>query len=745
MNPAILAATLWLRITGPEPAPGPAATLREERRAAHRSGEPRRELELVQRELAALAADSQQLAAACDAVQAGYRVCSERLPELGCAGGYLQRYADTGCLTDALQWPRYHYMWALHWQRQLEFTEALAALRRVVEAAQPLFLARLFRSDPQGAAEFLDLTRDLAASAAVRTEIAAHLRNRVAWQRSFAALSLFLEVLASEGDAYAAAILRNQVAWGLLVLREAGLQVADPVPLLTDALTTFTRDGTRDRSQANNVRINLALAALQRGALADVDRALAGLDDAAMSPEERMWLDIVRLRAALARGRLDEAAQWQQSLADAEPGAFVPMGPWFVAWTRGLVAEARGDRDAAIAAYQVAEALLEAHAHARDVAAYGAAADGRFRMFAATTRRLLDLRIGDGDVRAALWLARNARNRALRMHARQWCQEAERPRDDAPGPGALHLLYFPLDPAGPGDLAPWLGFAVTAAGVRAELLDVAPIVGDAHRLSRETLSTFSEQLLAPFAADIDAAEVVTIFPTDALHDLPFHALPWDGGILLDAAPVQYGLDIAACDDPSPRAAAAALVVSGGDFALPEEGRAVTAALQAGGVPVRHLAAEAPEPFAPLLTGGLALAHLAAHGQHPVDEAVFAADVQLVFGGARVLTREAILAAPAVPRLVYLSACRSSFVDADTLGGGLSLAHAFLLRGARQVVGSVRDVDADATRTFALEFYAALAAPEGDVAAAWRTAYLSARASLEPSLQGDLRMLRLFVP
>jgi hypothetical protein len=212
MNPAILAAALWLRVTGPESTLDPAAALREERRAAHRSGEPQRELELVQRELAALAGERQQLPAACDAVQAGYRVCSERLPELGCAGAYLQRYADAGCLTDPLQWPRYHYMWALHWQRQLEFTEALAALRRVVEAAQPLFLARLFRSDAQGAAEFLDLTRDLAASAAVRTEIAAHLRNRVAWQRSFAALSLFLEVLASEDDAYAAATLHNQVA-----------------------------------------------------------------------------------------------------------------------------------------------------------------------------------------------------------------------------------------------------------------------------------------------------------------------------------------------------------------------------------------------------------------------------------------------------------------------------------------------------------------------------------------------------
>ncbi|MCY1061957.1 CHAT domain-containing protein [Nannocystis sp. SCPEA4] len=724
--------------------------MRDERRAAHRAGEPERELESIVRELAALDAaggDSpHQLAALCDAVQAGFQVCGERLPERGCEAAYLRRYADAGCLRDPLQLPRHHYMWADYWRRQMDFAAALAALRRAMEAAQPLFLARLFRSDPQGAAEFLDLTRDLAASAAIRTEIAAHLRSRTAVDRSFAALSLFLDVLTQAGDAYAAAVMRNQVAWGLLVLREAGLAVADPAPLLASALATFTAPESSDRARANNVRINLALAAVQRREPDEADRQLAALADAAMSPEEDMWLHIVRVRAALARGDVADASRWQLALEQARFADVVPMGEWFAAWTRGLVAEASGRRPAAIAAYEAAEAVLEAHAHARNVAAYGAAADGRYHMFAATTRRLVDLFLAVGDPEAALWLARNARNRALRMHAREWCQEAERPRDDAPPPGALHLLYFPLELEADADDTTWVGFAATAAGVRAETLTLARVPADAHRLSERTLAPFAEQLLAPFEADIAAAEVVTIFPTDALHGLPFHALPWDGGILLDAVAVQYGLDVAACGEPLADDFGRALVVSGSDYSLPEEGEAVAATLRAGDFRVDHRTAAAGEPLAPLLTGEVALAHLAAHGQHPADEAVFAADVQLAFGDDRVLTREDILAAPAVPRLVYLSACRSSFVDADTLGGGLSLAHAFLLRGARHVVGSVRDVDAHATRTFALDFYAALASsPPEDVAEAWRTAYLGARASLEPSLQDDLRMLRLFVP
>lgn len=812
------AAVVWLGATASGPVAGLPGELRRERHEAHHGGEPTRELELVEQELAALAASGadppQILGRQCDALQAGFQVCGERLPELGCEASYLRRYADAGCLRDPLELPRYHSMWAGYWQRRMDFAAALAALREASAAAYPLFLARLFRQDRKGADEFLDVTRDLAAGMAMRTEIAAHLRNRAALARSSETLAIYLDALAHEGDAFAAAVMRNQVAWGLLVLREAGLDVGDPAPLLASALQTFVTAGTDDRAKADNVRINLALAALQRGALAEVDREVAALTGAALSPEERMWLLIVRLRAALARGEPAQASAWQRELAGAEVLEFVPMGAWFAAWTRGLVDEARGERAAAVAAYEAAEAVLEAHAHARDGAAYGAAADGRYRMFAATTRRLVELLVGDGDDVTALRLARSARSRALRMHAREWCQEAERPRDDSPPPGELRLLYFPLDraaglsagtgsislsagtgslsagtgslsagpgslSAGPGSLSAgtaslsagpgnvslssgtaslsagtgvpdgtgaWIGFAASSTAIRAELLAVDPVPADAHRLSEGALSIYSQQLLAPFEAELAAAELVTVFAADALHGLPFHALPWEGGVLLDAAPVQYGLDIAACGAPARDDRGLALVVSGSDYALPEEGEAVAATLRAGGVAVEHRPAGAADPFAPLLAGEAALAHLAAHGQHPADEAVFAADVQLAFGDGRVLTREAILGATAVPPIVYLSACRSSFVDADTLGGGLSLAHAFLLRGARHVVGSVRDVDADATRSFALGFYRSLAARRPDeLAEAWREAWLAARATLEPSLQADLRMLRLLVP
>src|SRR5690349_13047797 len=136
MNAAILAATMLFGAGASPPAPGPAAALREARRAAHRAGEPARELEFIVREIAALDAaggDSpQHLAALCDAVQAGFQVCGERLPERGCEAEYLQRYGDAGCLRDPLQEPRYHYMWADHWRRQMNFSAALAALRRAV-------------------------------------------------------------------------------------------------------------------------------------------------------------------------------------------------------------------------------------------------------------------------------------------------------------------------------------------------------------------------------------------------------------------------------------------------------------------------------------------------------------------------------------------------------------------------------------------------------------------------------------
>lgn len=726
-------------------ADSPAEALRRERKAAYRRGEFARVLDLVRRELAALDAEEHTLRRRCDALEAGVIVCSERLPELDCDDEFFQRAGAAGCLDDPRERARQHKLLAGAAFRRMRFAAALRASQRAVEAATPLLLASLLRADPPE--QLRDVVLDLAGVAALRVEIAAQLRSQAGFEAALAALTLLLDVLEQDPATRAdAALMRNVVAWGLLVLHEAGVDLGDPTPLLASALEVFTAEPTRDVPNADNTRINLALAALQRGASDEAARWLDDIEGAGLSVEERLWLCIARLRIALARGDLGEAARWQLELSRPELRDHAPMGAWFAAWTRGLLYEARGEPAAASAAYRDAEAELEAHARGSEAHADGSSADRRYLMFSGAARRLVDLRIADGDVEAALQVARNARNRALRLHARAACARAADTPPELPPPGALHLLYFPRDQISPARPSAWYGFAATAAGVRVAALTLDPLPDDPRRLSRADLQRWSDLLLAPFEPELTGADELTVFATGPLHALPLHALPWGGDLLLAAIPVQYGLDISPCREAPRDRLERALIASGSDYSLPIEGQAVGDLLRARGLAVDHWRAGPSPPLSAALTGQYELAHLAAHGQHPADEVMFAADVQLVFGDSIALTRESILALRSAPSLIYLSACRSSFADAETLGGGLNLAHAFLLRGARTVIGSVRDIDATVTRSFAAGFYRQLQSVDpADVARAWRAAYLDARAALAPSLQPDLRLLRLYTP
>lgn len=744
-------ALLWLLACGTVGLPGArgdADDLRTERKCAYRHGEFLKTLDLVEKELAALGEAPAALRRLCEAIETGVHVCSEKLPELQCEDGFLRRYASSGCAHDPLERARFHHTTAAVAFRRMNFAGALQALQRGVEAAWPLLFASVLRADPASEGLFFDVVLDLAAMAALRAEIAANLRSRPGLEAALSSLMTFLEVLDTDTNMRDdAAALRSELAWGLLVLRESGVDVADPSPLLESSLATFADAATFDRPAADNVRINLALADLQRGAIAEARERLAHIERAGPSPEERLWLSLVHLRIALAQKDVRLAERWQGELARPEIVAHTPMGAWFSAWTRGLVYEARGEPALAIEAYREAEATLENLAHGVDATAPGSTADRRYLMFSGAARRLVALLIETQDTAAALMVARDARNRALRMHARPSCTLAGRTRDDPPPPGALHLFFFPRDDAtGPAD-AGWFGLAATATEVRAVPLALAPLPDGTGGESPEVLRRWSEQMLKPFERELADAGELTVFPSGALHSVPFHALPWDNGIVLDELSVRYGLDVSVCgtpalDDPG----RPGLVVSGGDYSLRVEGDAVAAILRGSGRAIEHRSATSRAPFIELLSGRYWMAHLAAHGQHPADEVMFAADVLLAFDDGTDLKRDEILAADAVPALVFLSACRSSFADGDTLGGGLNLAHAFLVRGARFVIGAERDIDAGVTRTFAQHFYRELAAGDPvDVAEAWRAAYLAARTSLAPSLQADLRMLRLFTP
>lgn len=728
----------WTVASGPyaDCLESPAVRLCIERRRAYDAGDHMKMFTLVDDEVAAVRralADVDADAVGrrkplCLPLEAGFHVCNERRPELDCGRKFLDAYA-AGCLDDPAQRPRFHNLDAMYWRSHHDFPRALEALQRAEREAVQLVLTRRDASVVQTA------TAALLVAAATRAELAAQTRATDVLKDSLARLDVLREHLDGPRHASVVADTLNQTAWSLLLARESELTVDDPTPLLTAALATFlvTRPNA---GKADNVRINLALAALQRGEPAAALQRAAEVTTN-LSDEERMWLRLVQLRAAVADARDLDSARWQSELEAIAAGGRVAMAEWFAASTRGIRMERLGRTDDALAAYEAAEAALERHA-SRGVVP-DAFADRRYLSFAAPTRRLVRLLVEHGRPERAAWIARRARNRAQRADSR--CGDAE--FVSAPTAGELRLLYFRVEASRPSaTVTAWIGFAVTERGVRAAELVLAPVPGDLHGRDDEALRPWSDALLLPFAADIESARTIEVLATDALHRVPFAALPWADGQLIDHVPVRLGLDLAPCDDNAP--AGLALVVNGPEAALAAEAEAVAEVLRVAGRPTSRLLPRSGVALARAFDGGHSLVHVALHGVRAEGAELFTADDRLLLAGVPALTRSQILAAAQVPALVFLSSCRVSFSDAETLGGGLGLAHAFLLRGARFVVGASDDLDGWVAQTFAAHFYRELSDHHlADVPRAWQAAYLATRDAIPPDLAASLHMLRLY--
>lgn len=715
----------------------PATRLCIERRRAYDAGDHKTmftlvddEVATVRRVLAGVDADAVgRLKPLCLPLEAGFHMCNERRPELGCGRRFLDAYATEGCLDDPAQRPRFHNLDAMYRRSHHDFPRALAALQHAELETVRLVLSR------RDASVVPTATAALLVAAATRAELAAQTRAMDVLKDSLARLDILRVRLDGPRHASVVADTLNQTAWSLLLARESELTVDDPTPLLEAALATFSRT-RRNAGKADNVRINLALAALQRGEpAAALKRAAEVTTD--LGDEERMWLRLVQLRAAVADARDLDSARWQSELEAIAAGGRVAMAEWFAASTRGFRMERLGRTDDALADYEAAEAALERHASrgsARD-----AFADRRYLSFAAPTRRLVRLLVEHGRPERAEWIARRARSRALRADSH--CSGAG--LGASPGAGELRLLYFRVEPSRPDATATaWIGFAVTGWGVRAAEIVLEPVPHDLHGRDDESLRSWSDALLLPFADDIEPARTIEILATDVLHKVPFAALPWADGALIDHAPVRFGLDLAPCDNGGP--AGPAVVIHGPEAALAAEAEAVAEARAATGQPTSRLLPRSAVELARAFDHDHWLVHVALHGVRAEGAELFAADDRLLLAGVPALTRNEILVAERVPALVFLSSCRVSFSDAETLGGGLGLAHAFLLRGARFVVGASDDVDGWVAQTFAAHFYRELADHDlADVPRAWQAAYLATRDAIPPDLAASLHMLRLY--
>lgn len=573
----------------------------------------------------------------------------------------------------------------------------------------------------------------------------------------------------------------GNVAWTNLLLAESGHVHDPPRELIEQQLELVGEDGECP-DPGNVALVNLTIAALAEHEPEEAWACIRAQHAVGVPPYLQLWVDELTAQVGAVTGReeLIPALVRRPDPGGAEPGL-----RWMAIVRHAQTLDALGLSEAAIEVYLEAEAVLEETFESVGVDL------GRELLLAerrASSEHLVELLVRRGDVDAGFCRARLARGRALRtvdrtariaglsaeqrarrdellygflaMHdelalerredwkysaperehrerrraeretqATQMLDEALRLIGGSGGPsgcdqlpplpaGVVTILQFPRPEGGS-----WI-FAADQQGVRVRA------ASDPREIA------WSTELLAPFAEQIAAARLIRILPTGSGWSLPFHALPFGDGVLLDIAPVVYSLDLSprrsAADlparDPRSREAGQALVV-----ANPSEDLA-DAAAEAGDVARRLTAAgwkveryEQAEATRAQLTDALvdaALLHYAGHGTHGGIDGWAAA--LLLHKGDRLEVSD-VLALPRVPNAVVLSGCDTATVDHGTVAGGMNLSRAFVLAGASWVIAADGEVEDELARAMGVALYEGAVPTDGfNGAEALRRAQLGLR-------------------
>lgn len=234
-------------------------------------------------------------------------------------------------------------------------------------------------------------------------------------------------------------------------------------------------------------------------------------------------------------------------------------------------------------------------------------------------------------------------------------------------------------------------------------------------------------LLDPVRECVAAHRRVVIIPFGPLNAVPFHALPFDGGLLADEHVVSYlptaALLLEGTPFDAPIADGRSLVVGDPAFdssAYPDlerlEGSAVEARYVAARLGTRALIAdEAREDDLRAQMADLSILHFAAHGH--LDD-VAPSTSSLVLAGRDELTVADLIGLRLDADLAVLSACDSGRGTA-TLGGDLvGLTRGLIAAGVRRCVVSLWPVDDVAACVTMAAFYDRLTTGQSPALALW---------------------------
>lgn len=586
-------------------------------------------------------------------------------------------------------------------------------------------------------------------------------------------------------------------AWAMLMAREAGESSGDPTPLLEEALATYETCARFTPEDRFNILIDLAFSHLQEGRLAQAKELLAQAHELEPDPPLPLllWSLDLKARISLREGQPMEALRLFNQTGELASAASSPEDRLRATFGKAQAYEGLGERTAAMESLRKAETLLDemslqvplqegretfmATRHAvvnlhvellldqgRNAEALRVARHGRSRLIRQLERShgLANLSSGQRErleslladyhrKRAALeerakdeWrlpadqapraqAAREAEAEAVKKLLDQAFQIFPRKRSEEepapPRPGELILAYHPLAHG-------WAGFAAYGKTVRVHRFELP------RDLTR--LDQLAAALLLPFRDSIQRADRIRILPSGPLQGIDFHALPFDGDVLLAQAPVVYGVDLAVSTSPARERERHALVVADPRDDLQgslDESRRVLAVLRSGLQPWITEELKSADASADALRERLASVDLLHYAGHGSFSGFGGWDSSLLLAEETRLTLGDVLAVrPRAPAWVVLSACDTGRSSTEVPVESVGLAHAFVLAGSRAVIASIRPAKDREVSTFFPLFYQEWDREPEDLAAALQRAQLSWR---KRNPGADWQGFRLFEP
>jgi CHAT domain-containing protein len=234
---------------------------------------------------------------------------------------------------------------------------------------------------------------------------------------------------------------------------------------------------------------------------------------------------------------------------------------------------------------------------------------------------------------------------------------------------------------------------------------------------RSTGDYLGKLLLDPFADAIRAAQHVVVIPTDALHVVPFHALPFGDGLLVDAAATSYAPSVSVARLLGRGPIERGMLLAVGDPANMRDGNDPLRPLPGAAVEAKRIAAALNSDLPPLL-GADATAravreviqtaryvHLGTHGLLS-SQSPWLSTIALANGESLDLATLGALELQA--ELVTLSACNTARGSVGKSDEVLGFARALVAAGARRVLVSLWPVSDVATCELMTVFYRELA-------------------------------------